>query len=134
METQLKALLCIALCSGIVVLWLLAIGLYKKAFIETTLNVQVSSGDSEVMSLTANFSKGDSEKSKQDKLNAIWSRIQYRRDQNHAEWLRIKAEEFAKNEQKDPKELKLHALSEAGIKDKVKATKGANNDTFVEVS
>ena len=130
MDSMLKVLLCFALFSSIAVLWLLVIGLYKKAFIDTTVNVQCSSGDSEVMSLTTNFAKGESEESKKAKLASLWDRIQYRRDENHEKWLQLKAAAIAENEKKNPEDLKLHSLADAGVRAKVSKS---GNDTHVEV-
>lgn len=87
---------------------------WKKSQIEASVQVQSSSGDSEVMSFNYNFKEGESEDSKTSKIQEAFQRIQARRDENHAKFLEIKAKAIEENEKKlsDGEDLKLRSVTE----------------------
>ncbi len=104
-------LFCVFL-SAILFLSSLAVMFWKKSKIESALSIQCSSGDSEVMTFSSNFVTGESEDSKASKIHEAFQYIQDRRDENHAKWLKMKAEAIEENEGKTPEELKLRSITE----------------------
>lgn len=88
--------------------------LFKKLKIDTTVQVQCSSGDSEVMSFNYNFSQDESDESKASKLKEAFDLIQDRRDENHLKFLEIKAEAIKENEAKvaSGEDLKLASITQ----------------------
>lgn len=94
---------------GILFLAVLCRHFYKKSQIETTFQVQCSSGDSEVMTFNYNFKEGEGKELRQGKIDEAFEYIQNRRDENHAKWLEIRAKEISENE----------SLTSEGLKKKV---------------
>lgn len=87
---------------------------FKKSLVKTGVQLQCSSGDSEVMVFNINFQEGESEDSKASKLAEGWQLIQDRRDENHAKWLEMKAKALEENEKSvaDGKDLKLKSVTQ----------------------
>lgn len=87
---------------------------WKKAMIDTTLQVQSHSGDAEVMVLTKNLLKGESDETKSQKIAGMFKHIQDRRDYNHEQFLKIKAQAIKENEEKlaNGEELTLRSVTE----------------------
>lgn len=94
--------------------------LYKKGQIESGMQIQCSSGDSEVMTFSHNFTDGEDEESKASKIHEAFEYIQERRDLNHQKWLELKAKAIEDNENHAAEHgqdaLKMKALSEHHIK------------------
>lgn len=86
----------------------------RKSLISNGVQIQCSSGDSEVMVFNLNFYEGEDEKSKQAKIRDAFSRIEARREENHQKWLTIKAKAVEENEQAaaQGKDLKLKSVTQ----------------------
>lgn len=69
----------------------------KRAKIEGSVQIQCSSGDSEVMSFTVNTYHGESEAEKTKRFNEVFGMIQGRRDDNHKKWLEVKEAAIQEN-------------------------------------
>lgn len=106
-------LLAVALFCLSVFLSQLANNTIKKGKIKSSFQIQSGSGDNEVMVFNGNIMEDESAESCEAKIAEGFKLIQKRRDFNHAEWLRIKAEAVAENEKKSPEELKLRSVTEA---------------------
>lgn len=100
------------LTASVFVLMAVARMFWLKSQAETIMNIQCSSGDSEVMSFTSNFVRGEDDESKASKIHEAFQYIQDRRDENHEKWLKLKEEAIQENEKKDPKTLKLRSTTE----------------------
>lgn len=69
----------------------------KRSKIEGSVQIQCSSGDSEVMSFTVNTFHGETPLQKSARFNEVFGMIQQRRDDNHAKWLEIKEKAIQEN-------------------------------------
>ena len=87
---------------------------WQKNKIETGVQIQCASGDSEVMTFSNNFLRGESQDSKDSKVSEAFRHIQNRRDENHEKYLAIKAKAIAENEAKvaNGEELKLRSVTQ----------------------
>ena len=95
MTAVLTVFLSTAAFMALVFLTIAATWLYKKSQIETICQIQCSSGDSEVMTLSANFVKGESYADRLAKQDLAFDMIQRRRDANHARWVKLKEDAIA---------------------------------------
>lgn len=88
--------------------------MWEKSKIINGVQIQCSSGDSEVMVYNCNFLRGESEESKESKLSQGFQMIQDRRDENHEKYLAIKAAAIKENEDKAASgdDLKLRSITE----------------------
>lgn len=112
MTHLLQIALLLALVAGAVFLCFHAVMAAKKSTVDTGVQIQCSSGDSEVMSFNLNFHKGESAEGKSEKIAEAFGFIQARRDQNHEAWLEKKAEAIEKNSKLSPEQLKMKRLEE----------------------
>lgn len=86
----------------------------KKSMIETGVQIQCSSGDSEVIVFNLNFLVGEPEDKKQAKIDDAFGRIEARREANHLKWLEAKAKAIEENEAQAAGSGKLKKLAEGG--------------------
>lgn len=84
----------------------------RKSMVSHGVQIQCSSGDSEVMVFNVNFYEGEDEESKQAKVDDAFGRIEHRREVNHQKWLETKARAIAENEEKAAGDGKLRKLAD----------------------
>ncbi len=101
-----------SLFSITVLCFCLVVHFWKKSKIDKSVQIQCSSGDSEVILYNCNFADDDSEEDKGAKLREGFNIVEARRLENHEKWLKIKAESEKENAAKDPKDQKLKSVSE----------------------
>lgn len=83
---------------------------WKKTQVEKSVQIQCSSGDSEVMVYNCNFCDGDTEDDKGAKLREGFNMIEARRLENHEKFLKIRAEAEKENLAKAENESKLKSV------------------------
>lgn len=113
MNTFLIALVSVGLIAVIFLIFAMAVGQHKKSKVVSSVSVQCSTGDQEVLTLNHNFLEGESDLSKATKIREAYDFVDKRRDETHRKMVEIRQRAREENETKNPEDLKLRSVMEA---------------------